>query len=70
MTDLLEKLGQALAPYSPKQRYLIGVSGGRDSMALLSGLHSLGYKKLVVCHLNHRLRGTAADDDASLVATA
>ncbi|HEY5811552.1 MAG TPA: tRNA lysidine(34) synthetase TilS [Terrimicrobiaceae bacterium] len=70
MTDLLEKLGQALAPYSPKRKYLVGVSGGRDSMALLSGLHSLGYKKLVVCHLNHRLRGTAADDDASLVATA
>jgi len=36
-------------------------------MALLSGLHSLGYEKLIVCHLNHRLRGAAADVDSSLV---
>lgn len=68
MTDLLEKLRQALISHSPRKKYLVGVSGGRDSTALLFGLHSLGYRKLVVCHLNHRLRGAAADADSSFVA--
>jgi tRNA(Ile)-lysidine synthase len=48
-------------------RYLIGVSGGRDSVALLHWLISLGYKRLVVCHLNHRLRGRSSDADARFV---
>jgi len=47
--------------------YLIGVSGGRDSVALLHWLISLGYKKLVVCHLNHQLRGRSSDADARFV---
>ena len=48
-------------------RYLIGVSGGRDSVALLHWLNSLGYKKVVVCHLNHQLRGRSSDADAQFV---
>ena len=48
-------------------RYLIGVSGGRDSVALLHWLVSLGYKRLIVCHLNHRLRGRSSDADAQFV---
>src|SRR5580765_3593828 len=37
--------------FPPSRRYLIGVSGGRDSIALLHLLVDLGYNKLVVCHL-------------------
>ena len=48
-------------------RYLIGVSGGRDSAALLHWLINLGYKKLIVCHLNHQLRGRSSDADARFV---
>lgn len=48
-------------------RYLIGVSGGRDSVALLHWLTNLGYKKLIVCHLNHQLRGRSSDADARFV---
>jgi tRNA(Ile)-lysidine synthase len=48
-------------------RYLIGVSGGRDSVALLHWLISLGYKKLIVCHLNHQLRGRSSAADARFV---
>jgi tRNA(Ile)-lysidine synthase len=48
-------------------RYLIGVSGGRDSVALLHWLIHLGYKKLIVCHLNHQLRGRSSDADARFV---
>ena len=51
----------------PDARYLIGVSGGRDSVALLHWLISLGYKDLTVCHLNHRLRGRSSDADARFV---
>jgi tRNA(Ile)-lysidine synthase len=47
--------------------YLAGVSGGRDSVALLHCLVSLGYKKLIVCHLNHQLRGRSSDADSGFV---
>jgi tRNA(Ile)-lysidine synthase len=53
--------------FPPGARYLIGVSGGRDSVALLHWLVSNGYKQLVVCHLNHRLRGRSSDADAQFV---
>jgi tRNA(Ile)-lysidine synthase len=56
-----------LRTFPPDTRYLIGVSGGRDSVALLHGLTSLGYKRLIVCHLNHRLRGRSSDADARFV---
>ncbi len=53
--------------FSPDGRYMVGVSGGRDSIALLHWLIQSGYKNLVVCHLNHRLRGRASDADARFV---
>ncbi len=56
-----------LAEYPPARRYLIGVSGGRDSVALLHALRARGYGKLVVCHLDHRLRGRSAAADARFV---
>ncbi|MEY2546067.1 MAG: tRNA(Ile)-lysidine synthase [Verrucomicrobiota bacterium] len=49
------------------RRYLIGVSGGRDSVALLHQLVDLGYRNLILCHLNHELRGRASDADARFV---
>jgi len=53
--------------FPPGARYLIGVSGGRDSVALLHWLIDAGYKQLVVCHLNHQLRGASSDADARFV---
>ena len=53
--------------FPPDARYLIGLSGGRDSVALLHWLISLGYKDLTVCHLNHQLRGRSSDADAQFV---
>jgi tRNA(Ile)-lysidine synthase len=58
---------QLLRSFPPDERYLIGVSGGRDSAALLHWLISLGYKRLIVCHLNHQLRGRSSDADARFV---
>jgi len=56
-----------LQRFPPDARYLIGVSGGRDSVALLHWLISLGYERLIVCHLNHRLRGRSSDADERFV---
>lgn len=42
---------------SRRKRWLVGVSGGMDSMALLHLLHQEGFRDVVVCHLNHGLRG-------------
>jgi tRNA(Ile)-lysidine synthase len=56
-----------LRGFSPDGRYLIGVSGGRDSIALLHWLHERGYRKLIACHLNHQLRGRSSDADARFV---
>ena len=53
--------------FPPEDRYLIGVSGGRDSVALLHWLLSRGYRKLVVCYLDHKLRGKAGRSDAAFV---
>lgn len=48
--------------FSPDERCLIGVSGGRDSVALLHQLLEAGFRQLVVCHLDHGLRPESADD--------
>src|SRR5205085_12593975 len=47
---------RTLTDFPPAHPHLIGVSGGRDSVALLHWLTSLGYQKLIVCHLDHQLR--------------
>ena len=62
--DISSRLSRA---FPADRRYLIGVSGGRDSVALLHWLVNLGYKKLVVCHLNHQLRGRSSYADARFV---
>jgi len=49
------------------ERYLVAVSGGCDSMALLHFLRAAGYRDLVACHVNHGLRGEDADADEALV---
>jgi tRNA(Ile)-lysidine synthase len=49
------------------QTYLVGVSGGRDSVTLLHYLIEAGYRKLIVCHLDHRLRGQQSRADARFV---
>lgn len=48
-----------------KEKYVIGVSGGVDSMALLDMLQKQGYQ-LFVCHVNYHLRHDS-DCDQELV---
>ncbi|HEY3601195.1 MAG TPA: tRNA lysidine(34) synthetase TilS [Chthoniobacterales bacterium] len=59
---------EVLGALPNEQRYLVGVSGGRDSVVLLHWLLSLGYRRLIVCHFEHGLRGRAGKADARFVA--
>ncbi len=56
-----------LSDLPPDERYLIGVSGGRDSVALLHFLLERGFRRLIVCQLDHRLRGRSGKADARFV---
>ncbi len=65
---------QLASSWPPQQWFdvtvLVAVSGGPDSVALLRGLHAIGHAgpgRLVVAHLNHRLRGGEADADEQFV---
>lgn len=58
---------KVLKQFPPARSYLVGVSGGRDSVTLLHWLAASGYRKLIVCHLDHQLRGRASRDDGKFV---
>ena len=64
---MIEALRQLPETHAVTRRYLIGVSGGVDSVILLRCLHELGYRHLIVSHLNHGLRGRASSEDARFV---
>ena len=58
--------------FAPGQHLLVAVSGGPDSIALLSLLHQLApswHLSLTVVHFNYGLRGEESDGDESLVQT-
>lgn len=63
----LVALEAAVEGLPKRKKFLVGVSGGRDSMVLLHALHALGFQKMVVCHLDHGLRGASSKLDARLV---
>jgi len=62
-----QSLADKLRDFPLTSRYLVGVSGGRDSVTLLHWLVETGYRNLVICHLNHQLRGVTAKADARFV---
>jgi tRNA(Ile)-lysidine synthase len=51
-------------------KYVVAVSGGVDSMALLDLLHSKGDYKLIVAHLDHGIREESAEDRRHVMAAA
>ncbi|MBK1854478.1 tRNA lysidine(34) synthetase TilS [Verrucomicrobiaceae bacterium 5K15] len=53
--------------HSKGDTFLLAISGGRDSVALLHSLLEHGYDKLVLCHVNHRLRAADSEQDAAWV---
>jgi tRNA(Ile)-lysidine synthase len=68
MSSFLAKLAATLEPLQfAGARFVVGVSGGADSVALLQGLHRLAPAsrlELYAAHLNHGLRPGRAEDDA------
>jgi tRNA(Ile)-lysidine synthase len=65
--DWIQINPQFFRSFPPDSRCLVGVSGGRDSAVLLHCLIHAGYRKLVICHLNHQLRGRYSRADAHFV---
>jgi len=60
----LERLAKAASEdceLNPEQPTLLGVSGGADSLAMMLGLHALGYK-LVIAHVDHGLRPESSSE--------
>jgi len=62
----MKSLPPALACF-PDGKALLGLSGGRDSVVLLHLMLAAGRRDLIVCHLNHRLRGEESDEDERFV---
>jgi tRNA(Ile)-lysidine synthase len=73
VNQLLEQVAAAIQSrrlFRARQRLLVAVSGGVDSMVLLNLLNELAARhgwRLVVAHLNHQLRGRNSDADERLV---
>ncbi len=76
MSELLDHVEQTIHArglFRPRQRVLVAVSGGVDSLVLLHLLHELARThrwRLTVAHLNHCLRGRSSDADERLVCRA
>ena len=68
--DLLRHAAPWLSRFAQNEPQLVGVSGGRDSVALLHALVGAGYRRLIVCHLDHRLRADSGDDARFVAALA
>ncbi|MFC4995142.1 tRNA lysidine(34) synthetase TilS [Rubritalea tangerina] len=64
---MVERIQKLLARVDRRDRWLVGVSGGRDSIALMELLVRAGFSDLVVVHVNHQLRGGESDSDARFV---
>ncbi len=54
-------------PEPTKTNALLAISGGRDSVALLHLLFTAGHRQIILCHLNHGLRGRESGQDAAFV---
>lgn len=65
--DLLPRFLAAVDDLDRTATAVVAVSGGLDSVTLLDLLRRAGFRRLVVAHYHHGLRGAAADADAEFV---
>jgi len=65
--DLLPRFLAGLADLPRNAPALVSVSGGCDSVVLLDLLRRARFRRLVVAHFHHGLRGAAAEADAQFV---
>ncbi|KHE93841.1 MAG: tRNA lysidine(34) synthetase TilS [Candidatus Scalindua rubra] len=77
MLQLRKQVADVIREYSlfsANDRILLGVSGGPDSVALLSLIHNTNrinppYSEIFIAHLNHSIRGRESDEDEQFVVT-
>ena len=73
VTGFLEQIEHSIRRrrfFRDRERILLAVSGGLDSMVLLRVMRELSAKhgwQLTIAHLNHQLRGRSSDADERLV---
>lgn len=70
--DLIKKIKKNISANSlinEKDRILVGLSGGPDSIFLLYILHNYFNNQLIIAHINHKLRGVDSDLDEKFVRT-
>lgn len=70
--DLIKKIKKNISENSiidEKDRILVGLSGGPDSIFLLYILHNYFNNQLIITHINHKLRGVDSDLDEKFVRT-
>ncbi|MBV9731491.1 MAG: tRNA lysidine(34) synthetase TilS [Verrucomicrobia bacterium] len=63
----IERTTKGLKVYPKERVSLVGVSGGVDSRVLLQTLIDTGFTNLVICHLDHRLRGSDSERENRLI---
>ena len=63
----IERTAKGLKVYPKERVNLVGVSGGVDSRVLLQTLIDTGFTNLVICHLDHRLRGGDSERENRLI---
>jgi tRNA(Ile)-lysidine synthetase-like protein len=63
----IERAAKGLEVYPKERGYLVGVSGGVDSRVVLQILLDAGFTNLVICHLDHRLRGRDSERENQLI---
>lgn len=69
MQDKIESILREQCKLDREKPILVGVSGGPDSLCLLSLLHEGGWK-VIAAHFNHMLRPEAGEDAAAVKAIA
>ena len=66
--QLPERFNHQAAALAAEGGTIVGLSGGRDSVALLLMLKAAGCRHLTACHINHCIRGAEADADEQFCA--